>query len=603
MQKTRQEVAHEDCWNVESFFPTLKDWENAFQKCESESKDHTWPSLQAFKGSLNQGAPQLKKALETLFSLSRELSKLYTYAHLRHDEDIALEEPKAAYQRAIGLYTDFGTQAAWFNPELLSLTESTQKAYLNDPLLQEYRFQLEDIFRLKEHTLTADKEELVALSAKALQTPYKAFSAINDADFSFGEVLDSKGEKSTLTHATYGIYQRSHDRTLRKNSFLALHGKYRDYSNTLTELLNGISQGHYFQAKARNYPTCLDAALYPLNIDTSVYHSLIAAVRNNLDALHQYVALRKKLLGLSEIHLYDMYVPLCGEVEMKIPYLEAEDLVIESVAPLGPEYQNILRKGLKEQRWVDRFENKSKRSGAYSSGCYDSQPYILMNYKEILRDVFTLAHEAGHSMHSYMSHKHQPYHYGDYAIFVAEVASTFNEQLLAKVLIEKAKTKEEKFYLINSKVEDIRGTIFRQTMFAEFELFIHDCVEKNIPLTPASLREKYRALNRDYFGTAVTLDEEATFEWARIPHFYYNFYVYQYATGLSASLALYKKVINGGVAEREAYLGFLKAGSSDYPINILEKAGVNMRKPDAVADAIGYFRELIGQLEVLAPSK
>lgn len=599
MQKTRDEVDLEDRWNVDAMYHGLGEWEKAFHQFESESQGGKWPQLQAYKGTLGQGSAQVKEALEKILTTSREISKLYTYAHLRNDEDLALDQTKGAYQRVVGLYHEFSSQVAWFDPELLALPSDIQKKYLNDPLLADYRFYLEQVFRLKEHTLSADKEELLAQSGKALQASQKAFSMLNDADFIFGEVEDSHGKSHMLTHATYAIFQRSQDRTLRRNSFIKLHGKYKEFANTMAELLNGAMQSHFFQARARNYSSCLDAALFPKNIDKSVYLSLIKAVRDNIGAFHEYVALRKKVLKLDKIYPYDMSVPLCKDVEIKIPYTQAEDYVIASVEPLGAEYQNVLKNGFKSQRWVDRYENKNKRSGAYSSGCYDSCPYILMNYKDIVRDTFTLAHEAGHSMHSYYSHKNQPYQYGDYTIFVAEVASTFNEQLLSKHLLESLSKPEEKIFLINEKIRDIYGTLFRQVMFAEFELFLHECVEKNIPLTPAHITEKYKELSTFYFGSEASFDEEAFYEWARIPHFYYNFYVYQYATGISAAIALYKRVTEGGDAEREDYLGFLKAGSSEFPIDILAKAGVDMRQPHAVAEAIDYFKSLVKQLEGL----
>lgn len=596
MQKVREEVAPEDCWNVESLYPNLESWEKAFKQFEENSKGNTWPQIQAFRNKLTEGPEVVRKALETLFALTREIHKLYTYAHLRHDEDIAADKHKNAYQRIMGVYYELTSQIAWVEPELLELPADKQKQYLDSPELKDFRFYLEQIFRLKEHTLSADKEELLSLAGKSLQSTHKAFSAINDADFVFGEIKDKDGNNKPLTHATYGIYLREQDRELRKNAFLTLQGKYKDYQNTIAELLNGTVQSHIFAARTHKYPSSLDAALFPKNIDTSVYRSLIKAVRDNISTLHKYIALRKEILNTGDLHLYDMYVPLCKDVDFNISYKEAEELVIESVKPLGTAYQNILSKGLKDERWVDRYENKNKRSGAYSSGCYDSCPFILMNYKNILRDAFTLAHEAGHSMHSYLSHANQPYHYGDYTIFVAEVASTFNEQLLTRVMLERAKTKEQRFYLINEKIEDIRSTLFRQVMFAEFELFIHESAEQNIPLTPTYLKEKYRELNAFYFGKDVIIDPEAEFEWARIPHFYYNFYVYQYATGISAALALYQRVIQGGDKEREDYLGFLKAGSSAYPIDILAKAGVDMRKPDAVTSAIHHFDQLVDQL-------
>jgi oligoendopeptidase F len=607
MAKERAEVAKEDCWNVEALYPSLKDWKDHFSKVCGEKPDSTevssqenrWSSIAAYKGNLSQGAKVVKEALDKFFSISRQLHNLYTYAHLKHDEELTNDDYKRAYATISALLHDFSREMAWLEPELLALPDQITSSYIQSPELADYRFYLEKLLRVKKHMLSSEKEELMALAGKALSSPHKAFSAINDADFKFGTVADGKGNERELTHGSYGIYIRDQDRVLRENAFKKLHGHYLGYENTLCELLSGVIEGHFFNAKARNYTSCLEAALFEKNIDLNVYHALVQTVGDNLSGLHRYMQLRRKVLGLDALHLYDVYVPLTKTIDIKIPYGEAEDLVIESVAPLGTEYQNILRKGLKEQRWVDRYENKNKRSGAYSSGSYDSMPYILMNYKELLRDVFTLAHEAGHSMHSALSRKHQPYIYADYSIFVAEVASTFNEELLVQLLLQRLTKKEEKIFLINQKIEDIRGTLFRQTMFAEFELFLHRSVEKNIPLTPKFLKEEFIKLNRKYFGDNVVIDKEIEIEWARIPHFYYNFYVYQYATGISAALALAEGVLAGGEGEREAYFNFLKGGGSKYPIDMLKVAGIDMCSPAPVKSAIGKFDSLVSQLEKL----
>lgn len=596
--KDRSQVEAENCWNVNAFYPTFTDWEKAFQIASSGDRNQRWSDFNKWKGKLNT-PENLKQALESYFAISRELSKIYTYSHLRHDEDISNDQFKAANAQSLSLYHEFAQASSWVEPELLSYDEKTLENLVQSPLLKNYKFYLEKIIRLKKHTLSADKEELLALAAKALQTPRKTFSALNDADFKFGNVLDSKGQERPLTHASYGLYLRDHDRTLRKNTFIAMHQTFGNYENTLTELINGQVQSHWFNAQARHFASSLEAALLPKNIDTEVYHALIQAVDKGLGALHRYIKLREKILNTGPLHLYDMHVPLTSEIEIRIPYEEAEELIIESVAPLGNEYQDLLRDGLKKHKWVDRYENKNKRSGAYSSGCYDSMPYILMNYKDILRDVFTLAHEAGHSMHSLLSHKNQPYHYGDYPIFLAEVASTFNEELLMKLLLKRYTKKEEQIYLINQKIEDIRATFFRQTMFAEFELLIHTLAEQNVPLTPKLLKKEFRKLNSKYFGPSVVIDTEAEIEWARIPHFYYNFYVYQYATGISAALALSDRVLNGGDKEREEYLSFLKGGNSKYPIDMLKMAGVDMRSPQPVEATIKRFNDLVSQLEQL----
>lgn len=598
--KKREEVLLEDQWNVEALYPNQEAWEQALKAFvpHPQQKPH-WPAFQAFQGTLQQGPERVKQALDLMMQIDRELSKLYTYAHLRHDEDITNPQFKKSYEQILTLAHSFAQESSWFQPELLALPENCLQEYLNAPVLAAYRFYLEQIVRLKPHTLTPDNEELLALAGQALQASHKAFSALNDADFKFGEILDSQGVSKPLSHATYGLYIRDQDRVLRQNAFKQYHQQFAAYENTLSELLSGQTHNHILNARARHYQSSLEASIFPKNIDLSVYHALIQAVHERLDVLHRYMDLRKRILQLDELHLYDIYVPLTSAVDIHLTYPEAEQLVIDSVKPLGPEYQELLRKGLQEQRWVDRYENQNKRSGAYSGGCYDSMPYILMNYKTLLRDVFTLAHEAGHSMHSLYSRKTQPYHYSDYSIFLAEVASTFNEDLLTRLLIERCQDPHEKIFLLNQKIEDIRATLFRQTMFAEFELLIHQLLEQGTPLTPQLLKEEYRKLNQLYFGPAIVIDPEIEIEWARIPHFYYNFYVYQYATGISAALALAEKVVKGNEQDRDAYLAFLKGGSSKYPIEMLKMAGIDMTSPAPVKAAIQTFDQLLTELENL----
>lgn len=599
MVKTREEVPVEDRWNIEALYPNQQAWEHDFQSIVNSQKTPRWPSLATYQGNLQQGADKLKEFLDLMMHIDRKLSLLYTYAHLKHDEDIANSDFKQTYDRIVDSYHAFSQETAWFQPELLALPNETLEKYLHSSVLAPYRFYLEKTIRLKKHTLSQENEQLMALAGQSLQTAHKAFRAINDADFQFGSVKDSEEKEKPLSHASYGLYIREQDRTLRERAFKQYHHQYLSYENTLCELLVGQIRSHHFNAQARHYDSCLQAALFPKNIEVSVYHSLIQAVNEQIPVLHRYMQLRQRILGVPELHLYDVYVPLIKEVDIRIPYQDAEDLVIESVAPLGAEYQDLLRKGFKEQRWVDRYENKNKRSGAYSSGCYDSMPYILMNYKALLRDTFTLAHEAGHSMHSLYSRRTQPYQYADYPIFLAEVASTFNEDLLTRLLLQRYTQPAEKIFLLNQQIEDIRGTLFRQTMFAEYELWIHEQIEQGQPLTPKILKEQYRKLNAKYFGPAVVIDEEIDIEWARIPHFYYNFYVFQYATGISAALALSEKVLNGSMAEQKAYLEFLKGGSSQYPIDMLKLAGIDMSSPAPVKAAIRKFDRLITELESL----
>ena len=606
----REQVQAEDAWNVADLFKDIDQWQKQFDAVKGDETSPHWPEIATLRGTLNQGPSQVLKVLETTMSIERKLSTLYTYAHLRHDEDITHAQHKEAHGRISSRYHAFLQETSWMIPELLALPDATIDECLNSPELAEYKFFLEKIVRMKPHTLPAEQEELMAMAQKPLQATQKAFSAINDADFKFGEVLDASGRSHQLTHGSYGVLLRNRDRVLRKNSFERLHRQYHDYEQTLCELLNGQIQRHWFSARARKFSSSVEAALFSKNIPTSVYHSLIQAVRDNVDALHEYMALRKKLLGVDTLHMYDLYVPLTKQFDITMDYEDAEQVVLDSVQPLGPDYQEALKKGFKTDRWVDRYENENKRSGAYSSGCFDSMPYILMNYKGVLRDVYTLAHEAGHSMHSLLSRTNQPYQYSDYPIFVAEVASTFNEDLLTRTLLERASSKEEKIFLINEKIEDIRATLFRQTMFAEFELLIHQWAEQDIPLTPGRLNEAYQKLNHQYFGSDVYIDESIQSEWSRIPHFYYNFYVYQYATGISAALALSDRVSSGGAKEVEDYLTFLRGGCSRYPIDLLRNAGVDMTTPQPVEAAISKFRSLVAELrkltveeEASAPSK
>lgn len=597
--KTRDEVPLIDRWNLESLYPNENIWEGDFKNLAPSKESPYWPNLQKFRGTLHQGPESVFEMLELMMSIDRHLSKLYTYAHLKHDENITDPKYKTYYEQIVTFAHSFSLETAWIQPELLSLDDSILDLYLASSLMAPYQFYLEKILRLKKHTLSEENEQLLALSGQSSQTAYKTFNALSDADFKFDGVLDENGLLKPLSHGTYGLYLRDQDRTLRKNAFTTYHRKYADYENTLCELITGQVQNHIFQSRSRHYPSCLEAALYPKNIQTSVYDALITAVHDRLDVLHRYMGFRKRTLNLEEMHLYDIYVPLTNAYDIRISYEEAEDIIIESVKPLGEEYQNLLKKGLKDQRWVDRYENQNKRSGAYSSGCFDSMPYILMNYKNILRDVFTLAHEAGHSMHSLYSRRSQPYQYSDYPIFLAEVASTFNEDLLVRLLLDRCKDPQEKIFLLNQKIEDIRATLFRQTMFAEFERLIHQLVEQGTPLTPQLLKSHYRKLNELYFGPETFIDTEIEIEWARIPHFYYNFYVFQYATGLSAALSLSEKVVNGGPNDREAYLSFLKSGSSKYPIDILREAGVDMTSPLPVKSAIDTFDRLLQELEDL----
>lgn len=595
MVVARDEVPVKDRWNVEALYLNPDQWKEDFSKIGGVSKGLKWPELAQYKGKLHD--PMAVAGLFDLYlNVQRKLEKLHTYAHLRMDEDLGNDNSKNDFGLISTLIHEFSLETSWIEPEFLSLSQEQFQKLMSDAALTPYSFYLQKIGRMRPHTLSPEQEELMALSGKALDTSYRTFGALNNADLAFKPAIDSKGKEHPLTSGSYLSYLRDPDRNLRKTAFENLHRGYETHANTLCELIQGQVQSHLFVARARKFDSCLSAALFPNQIDRAVYENLIASVRKRLPLMHEYVALRKKLLKLPEIHAYDLYVPLVEDAESHMDYEEARGAVVASVAPLGPKYQESLQKGLNQDRWVDVYENMRKRSGAYSSGCYDSMPYILMNYHGTLNDVLTLAHEAGHSMHSLLSRTNQPYIYSQYPIFVAEVASTFNEQLLLKHLEEKIKSKKERAFLINYQIEGIRGTIYRQTLFAEFELQLHKWAEDGVPLTPGLLKKKYVELNRDYYGPDLVLDPELEIEWARIPHFYYNFYVYQYATGLSAALSLFQQAMHDPEA-RDRYIEFLSSGGSKYPIDLLKNAGVDMKKPDVVNAALDHFEKLLQELK------
>ncbi len=593
----RSEVPIEDCWNVQALYPSLENWYKEFHAIQGHKEAPYWPHIEAFRGRLGESPSQLAKAFEEILFLDRRLTRLYTYAHLRHDEDLGETKHKEAYEKITTLCYLFKQQKAWFEPEILSLSQETLEKYLSHPLMREYKLLLERIIRMKPHMLDGEQEELLALGGQAMDTAYKAFNAFNNADLKFPDIEDGKGVKHELTHGSFLKYLRDEDRVLRERAFKTVHRSFAAFETMMAELINGLVQKHLFSMKARRFSSCMEASLFVHEIDPKVYRSLISSVRERLPVLHRYMQKRKEWLNLDELHLYDLHVPLVQGVKISMDFKQAAQEVIESTLPLGKEYQEILEKGLLLDRWVDRYENARKRSGAYSSGCYDSMPYVLMNYHGVLNDVMTLAHECGHSMHSFYSRKSQSYQYSDYTIFVAEVASTFNEELMIDYLMKKLENPEEKAYLINQRIDDIRGTFFRQTMFAEFELKIHELAEQGIPLTAQLLKQIYRQLNKDYYGDAVVIDEEIDWEWARIPHFYYNFYVYQYATGISAAFALFDKNKKEGESARRKYLRFLSAGSSREPLELLAEAGIDMRQPTAVEAIMQKFDELISELD------
>jgi len=593
MPTKRNDIQKKDKWNVEAIYSSDANWEKVFKELKEDVK-----KIIQFKGKLKESALVIKQMLEVSIELDRTLGKVYTYAHMKHDEDSKNEIYKSFFDQSYNLSVEYDELSSWITPELIEIDDILMQKYLNSEELKPYKFNLEKIIRAKKHILSEKEEKILSMAGGALSTAEDVFSALNDADLKFGEIIKD-GTKQELTHSRYYLYLIDKDRSVREQAFKQYHNKFDEFPTTMASLLYGEVKAHVFNAKAKNFKSTLEASLFYKNIDTSVYRNLIETVRKRIGSLHKYLSYKKRKMGLKELHLYDMYVPFVESPEIKMTYDEAQSSFLESVKLLGDEYSSILRDGLENKGWVDKYENENKRSGAYSTGAYDTMPYILMNYNGTLNSARTLAHEAGHSMHSYLTHTNQPPVYGSYPIFLAEVASTFNEELFNHYLLEKTTDKKEIAYLLNSRIDEIRATLFRQTMFAEFELLIHELVENGTPLTFQLLKKEYRKLNEFYFGKDVVIDSEIDIEWARIPHFYYNYYVYQYATGISAAIALYQRVINGGKKECEEYLGFLKAGNSKFPIDILKDAGVDMTTNKPVEDAINYFDSLLLQLEKL----
>lgn len=592
MPKLRSEINDSDKWAVNDIYENDALWEKSLEALQEKIN-----AVKAFQGKLNN-ADDIAEFYKVSEDAELEMNKLYTYAHMKHDEDTANSEYRSMQDRIYSICIQYDEETAWVTPEIIAIDDNAMADILKSEKILPYKFSLEKLLRQKKYVLSEKEERILSAAGLPLSAASEAFSALNDADMKFPMVKDSAGNDCELSHGTYSIYLRSADRELRKNAFLEYHKKYNEFSNTLTTLLQGEIRNHVFSAKTRGYDTALDAAVFGKNIDRSVYTNLIKTVHDNIHILHKYIKYRKEKLGVDQLHFYDLYVPLAEHEEIKLTYDEARNLVLEAVKPLGKQYSEVLHKGLYEERWVDIYENENKRSGAYSTGSYLTRPYILMNYNGTLDSARTLAHEAGHSMHSWFTHNTQSPTYGSYPIFLAEVASTFNEEMMNNYLLQKhGDDKKFKVYLLTSMIEDIRATLFRQTLFAEFELKLHEMAENGIPFTADLLKKEYMDLYRFYYGEELVLDDELAIEWARIPHFYYDYYVYQYATGISAAIALYQRVSKGGSQELEDYLGFLKAGNSRYPLDILRSAGVDMSKPEPIAAAISYFDELLTLLQ------
>ena len=592
---SRDKVKPGDTWNLGALYLSDAAWEKAFAKWEKLAGGYA-----RYKGHLADDAATLLACLQFDAAVDKEADTLGTYAFLKTAQDQA----DGVYQRMAGRYQHaavaFAEASAFMRPELIAVPARKMDKLLADPALADWRLALERVLRYRPHTLTDGEEKLLAMQGQMAGAAGQIFRQLNDSDLKWPAIENEKGQKIELGHSSYSAFMVSPKRAVRKEAFHTFYEQFDAHKNTLAAALNGSNQRDVYYARARGYASAREASLFADNVPVKVYDNLVASVRRGLPGVHRYYALRQKAMKLKQIHAYDTYVPILSDLEKKTTWEQATTLVTDALAPLGDEYCRTLHAGLSSARWCDRYPNRGKRSGAFSSGTFGGLPYILMNYQpDVLNHVFTLAHEAGHSMHTWYSGQNQPFQYHNYTIFVAEVASTFNERLLAHHMLERAQTKKERAYLINMMIDDIRGTVVRQTMFAEFEAVTHALVERGEPLTVDTLRREYRTLLDAYFGPAFHFNPQLELECLRIPHFYSAFYVYKYATGLSAAIALSQKVLTGGAGPLEAYLNFLKGGSSQWPLDLLRTAGVDMAKPAPVDAAMTELARLVEELEGL----
>jgi oligoendopeptidase F len=592
--KKRDDIPVAYTWNLGSIFATDEDWEHDFQAIQKRL-----PQLEALKDTIATSGQALYTVLQTRDEIYEPLEKLYVYSSMRKDEDTTNSKYLGMADRAMQLFVRTSTAAAFIEPEILALSPETLDQYIQQtPGLDLYNMQLQELNRKRPHVRSAEVEAVLAAAGEVTDAPDAIFSMIDNADLKLPSITDEEGEQAELTPGNYMTHVRSKNRQVRKNAFEAMHGTFLKQRNTLAATLAAQVKSNIFYTRQRNYASSRQRALSNYNIPESVYDNLVASVGEHIPLLNRYMKLRKRILQLDELHMYDLYTPIVEEATDSVTYEQARDTILQALSPLGKHYTSVLKQGF-EQRWIDVYETPGKRGGAYSGGAYGTQPFILMNFQEKRDSMFTLAHELGHSMHSYFTRKNQPYQYGDYTIFVAEVASTLNEGLLTEYLLKNTQDKAIRIAILNHALEDIRATLFRQTMFAEFEHQIHSHAEKGESLTADTLTDMYAALNAKYYGGEAIIDDLIGIEWARIPHFYYNFYVYQYATGVSAASALVQKILHEGQPAVERYLKFLSSGSSDYSIELLKKAGVDMKTPEPVRQAFQLFETHLTQMERL----
>lgn len=594
--KTRQrsQIPQEYKWDIEDMYASREEWEQDVMKSMELGRQ-----FRAFSGHLGESGSGLLAAMQARDDLWQTAEKVYVYARMKRDEDNRVAESQAMTDKAQSMLARISAETAFFTPELLEVSRATIDEFMEHTEgLRIYEHVFDELFREKEHVLTKAEENILAQMSEITSATNDIFSMINDADIKFGSIEDEDGQRVEVTHGTYIGLMQSHDRQVRKEAFTHMYDAYIAQKNTLAATYNYNTKTDVISARIRKYPSAMEAALSGDNVGVEVYDNLIAVVNEYLPQLHRYMELRRKMMGVDKVHMYDVYVPLIQRPKEKIPYEKALEIINEALAPMGADYLGRMNSGF-ASGWVDVYENQGKTSGAYSFGSYDSKPYMLLNYDGKLQDVFTVIHEMGHSMHSCYTREAQPFIYGGHSIFTAEVASTVNESLLIHHLLKNAKDVEEKKYLLNLHLEEFRTTLFRQTMFAEFEKLTHEAVEAGEVLTAEWLSQQYYELNQKYFGNQVVSDEAIAMEWARIPHFYNAFYVYKYATGYSAATALSKKILTEGETARDNYIRFLKSGDSDYPVELLKIAGVDMSRPEPIREALDTFTGLIDQLEAL----
>ena len=590
----REELPENLTWDLTKIFSSDQEFDEKYLELSEELKQS-----EKHKGTLDQGASQFLNAIEFVLRVYRQTEVIYVYAHLKNDQDTGNTDYQALYARASSLFSKVSEAVSWFEPEILQLSDDQIWQYFKEePKLEVYRHYIQQIVDNRAHVLSAEQESLLAGAGEIFDASSDTFAVLNNADLVFPTIEGENGEIVQLSHGVYGQLLESTDRRVREAAFKGLYSVYEQFRNTFASTLGTHIKGHNFKAKVRNYSSAREASLSNNHIPESVYDTLVDVVNKHLPLLHRYMELRKRLLEVEKLHMYDLYTPVLGEAPITFTYEEAKEKALEALKPMGEEYMAIVEKAFSE-RWIDVVENKGKRSGAYSSGSYDTNPYILLNWHDTLDQLFTLVHEMGHSVHSYFTRSNQPYVYGDYSIFLAEIASTTNENILTEYLLETEKDPRVRAYVLNHYLDGFKGTVFRQTQFAEFEHFMHTEDEKGVPLTSEYLSDSYGKLNAKYYGPAVEEDPEIKFEWSRIQHFYYNYYVFQYSTGFSAASALAKKILNQEPEALENYLAYLKAGNSDYPVEVMKKAGVDMTQAAYIEDAMSMFEQRLNELEEL----